>query len=159
MANMMNKVLDMVPGKRYLIMENSSGGGDKLGSSPEEIGKMFKKAKNKRIRVCIDTAHAFEAGELNDFSKKDLDQFVERCDKAFGWKNVVCIHLNDSKTEHGSCHDRHENIGEGYIGLKAFQNMAKHKAFKNLTWLTEVPGFEGTGSDAKNMKIVQSLFA
>lgn len=157
-ATMMNKVIDAVPGKSFLIMENSSGGGDKLGSSPEEIGKIFKKAKNKRVRVCLDTAHAFEAGELQTFSKKELDGFVERCDKAFGWKNVVCLHLNDSKTEHGSFHDRHENIGEGYIGLKAFQNLATHAAFKDLVWLTEVPGFDGNGSDKKNMAIVKKLF-
>lgn len=157
MAKMMNVVLDEVPGKSFLIMENSSGGGDKLGASPEEIGKMFKKAKNKRIKVCIDTAHAFAAGELTDFSKKDLDQFVGRCDKAFGWKNVVCIHLNDSKAAHGSFVDRHENIGEGEIGLQAFKHMKKHKAFKDLPWIAEVPGFDGNGSDIKNMEIVKGL--
>lgn len=157
-ANMINKVIEQVPGKSYLIMENSSGGGDKLGATPEEIGKIFKKAKNKRLKVCLDTAHAFEAGQLKSFSKKELDEFVDRCDKAFGWKHVVCIHLNDSKTEHGSFHDRHENIGKGHIGLKAFQNLAKHKAFKDLPWITEVPGFDGQGSDKKNMDIVKKLF-
>lgn len=157
-GKMMQKVLDEVPGKSFLIMENSSGGGDKLGSSPEQIGAIYKAAgKPKRVKVCIDTAHAFAAGELQTFSKKELDSFVERCDKAFGWKNVVCIHLNDSKSPHGSFVDRHENIGEGEIGLKAFQTLAKHKAFKDLPWMTEVPGFDGNGSDVKNMEIVKGL--
>ncbi|KKT90933.1 MAG: putative endonuclease 4, partial [Candidatus Jorgensenbacteria bacterium GW2011_GWA2_45_13] len=59
---------------------------------------------------------------------------------------------------YASHHDRHENIGEGYIGLDGFKALAKEKRLWNKTWLLEVPGFEGEGPDKKNIDIVRSLF-
>lgn len=154
----MNKVLEKVPGKSFLIMENSSGGGGKLGSSPEEIGEMFNLANNPRIKICLDTAHAFAANELGEkVTDKTVDSFVSRCDKSFDWKNVVCIHLNDSKVAAGTFADRHENLGAGLIGLKGLRSFVKHKAMKNLPLIMEVPGFGDNGSDVENVKILQKL--
>jgi len=152
----MRRVLKEVSGKTSLIIENSAGAGLKLGNTPEEIGKMFRGVKNKRIKVCLDTAHAFEAGILK-YTPKEITDFVKVCDKEFGWKNVVCIHLNDSKTEFDSKHDRHENVGEGFIGLKSFQNLAKNKDFKKVPWILEVPGFDNNGPDKKNIEILKKM--
>jgi deoxyribonuclease IV len=151
-------VLEKAPGKAQLIMENTAGGGSKVGAEISEIGEVFWGVKNKRVKVCIDTAHSFEAGVLNDFSKKDLNSFVKLCDKEFGWKNVVALHVNDSMTKYGSHHDRHDNIGAGEIGLEAFRNLAKHSQFNKLPWILEVPGFAGEGPDKKNIEILRKLF-
>ncbi len=157
MAKGMKEVLKKAPGKSLLIMENSSGGGSKIGSTPEEIGEIFQAVNTERVKICIDTQHAFAAGLLTEYSLAEIETFVKRCDVAFGWHNVAALHLNDSKTASGSFHDRHENIGEGMIGLKGFKNLAACKKMENLPWLLEVPGFTGGGPDQENVEIVKKI--
>lgn len=157
MAKGMQEVLNQVPGQVQLIMENSSGGGSKIGSTPEEIGAIFDLVKSDRVKICLDTQHAFAAGLLNEYSPSQIDDLVQRCEQGFGWQNVVALHLNDSKTASGSCHDRHENIGEGMIGLAGFKNLSKNKQFTHLPWILEVPGFAGGGPDQKNVQILKKI--
>ena len=158
-ADGMKRVLSDVPGTSQLIMENAAGGGMKIGAAPEEIGAIFQQVKSPRVKVCIDTAHAFEAGILKTFSKEELDEFARACDKAFGWKHIAVLHVNDSKTPFGSHSDRHENIGEGEMGIRPFQYLAKHAKFNKLPWILETPGFGGMGPDRRNIGIVKNLFA
>jgi deoxyribonuclease-4 len=53
--------------------------------------------------------------------------------------------------------DRHENIGEGQIGLDGFQNLMSHTAFRDTPFLLEVPGFDNEGPDRRNVEILKSL--
>ena len=151
------EVLKKTPGEAKLILETSAGGGTKLGLNAKTVGKILKEIKSKRIGVCFDTAHAFEAGTINydsDTIKKTFDEW----DEEVGLENIVVIHANDSKTEFGSHNDRHENIGEGYIGLKGFKNLAKEKRLHNKPWILEVPGYDKTGPDKKNVDILRACF-
>lgn len=157
-AKGMLAVLKKVPGKTQLIMENGAAGGTKLGGTPEEIGEIYAMAKkHPRIKVCLDTQHLFAAGVMKDYSEKEIKELVKRCETAFGWNNVVAFHANDSMSDSGSHYDRHENIGAGKIGLKGFQNLAKNKQTGTLPWILEVPGFDDTGPDKKNIDILKSL--
>jgi len=156
-ADGMNEVLAKTSGSTKLIMENSAGGGNKIGLTAEEIGTMFNLANNDRIKICIDTAHAFGAGILNTYSPEELNAFAATCEKAFGLKNIIVLHINDSLVPFDSKKDRHENIGEGHIGLPAFQNLANHPHFNSIPWILEVPGFQGTGPDKQNIDILKSL--
>ncbi len=158
-ADAMNDVLKRVPGHSLLIMENAAGGGDKLGATMEEIGTIFRLAKNKRVKVCIDTQHAFAAGAIQAYTKKDVDAFAKEIDVHFGLEHVVALHLNDSKSECDSHYDRHENIGEGHIGKAGFKVLAEHNAFARLPWLLEVPGFVDTGPDKKNVDIIKKIIS
>jgi len=155
----MNQVLDNVPGKSFLIMENAAGGGDKLGATAEEIGTIFRMAKHKRVKVCIDTQHAFAAGAISAYTKKEVTAFAKELDTHIGFEHIVALHLNDSKSECGSHYDRHENIGEGSIGKAGFVALAEHKQFNTLPWLLEVPGFDETGPDKKNVDILKKIIA
>lgn len=145
----------------YLIMENSAGGGNKLGLTPEGIGQIYNQVQNpdikKHIKICIDTAHAFSAGILQHFTKKELDDFTKKCDQSFSLKNLIVLHVNDSMTPFDSKKDRHQNIGKGEIGLKAFKNLSKHHFFGSLPWILEVPGFDHNGPDKKNIQTLKSL--
>jgi len=152
------KVLTNVKGSSKLIMENTAGGGAKIGNTVEEIGILFKKVKSGRLGVCIDTAHAFESGEIKEYSTKEIKEFVKKIDKAFGINNLCVLHVNDSKTKYASNHDRHENIGEGYIGLTAFKNLAKNSQLNKLPWLLEVPGYGNEGPDKKNIATIKKCF-
>lgn len=154
----MKTVLEQAPGKAHLLIENAAGGGAKIGAVPEEIGQIMKGVNSKRVKVCIDTAHSFESGLIEGYTKPNVEVFLKRWDEAVGLENVHALHVNDSKTEFNSHHDRHENIGEGYIGLAGFQQLAKTPTLHDKAWLLEVPGFDDSGPDKKNVDILKRLF-
>jgi deoxyribonuclease-4 len=156
-AEAMKVVLKNTPGKTQLIIENTAGGGQKIGATVNEIATLMKLVKSPRVKVCIDTAHAFEAGEL-DYSENGIKNFFDECDEKIGIVNIVALHLNDSKTLFNSHNDRHENIGEGQIGLAGFKRLAKEKRLWDKDWLLEVPGFADDGPDARNVAMLKSLF-
>lgn len=154
----MKQVLKAVPSKTCLIMENSAGGGHKLGLDFAEVGKIMKAVGSARVKTCLDTAHIFEAGGIDEYSKQKIKKLFDEFDKYIGMDNLVALHINDSKTAFNSHHDRHENIGQGYIGLEGFKNLAKEKRLLDKDWLLEVPGFDGMGPDKENMEILKELF-
>lgn len=153
-AEGISEVLKRVPGNCYLAMENAAGGGTKIGSVPTDFEYIIKKVKSSRLKVCIDTAHSFEAGHI-DYTPKSVKNFYDTWEKACGKGRIIVLHANDSKTEFNSHHDRHENIGKGYIGIKGFQNLAKDPRVKDLPWLLEVPGYDDMGPDKKNVDILR----
>ncbi len=154
----MKEVLQNVPGKTQLIIENAAGGGSKLGFDAKEIGGMLKAMDDPRVKVCYDTAHGFEAGTIERYDAKTIREFFDEWDKELGIKNIVALHINDSKTPFDSRHDRHENIGQGYIGLEGFKNLAREKRLHDKAWLLEVPGFDDKGPDKENVEILKNCF-
>lgn len=151
------QVLKNVPGKSWLVLENAAGGGQKLGYDAKEMGKMLKMIKSKRVKICFDTAHAFEAGIIEEYSPKKIKENFDEWDREVGMENIVALHVNDSKTDFNSRHDRHENIGEGYIGLGGFRNLMKEKRLHNKAWILEVPGFGEEGPDKDNIEILKKM--
>ncbi|HEY4526191.1 MAG TPA: deoxyribonuclease IV [Candidatus Paceibacterota bacterium] len=152
-------ILKEVPGKSKLILENSAGGGDKLGSSLEDLAGILKLiGVTKRVAVCFDTAHAFESGLVSKYDSAGISNLRRNIDKFIGWENISCLHVNDSKTEAGSKHDQHQNIGQGYVGLEGFGRLARIQEFRRVPWLLEVPGFASEGPDKKNVDIIRGLF-
>ena len=152
------KVLEKSKGDSLIILENSSAGGAKLGANPKEIGEILNKIKSDRTKVCFDTAHAFEAGVAKYDDQGTIAKVFDEWDKEIGLENIVAIHANDSKTPFASHNDRHENIGEGCIGLAGFKNLAKENRLKDKIWLLEVPGFDNLGPDKRNIDILKSCF-
>lgn len=157
-AKAMKEVLKKVPGTSYLVIENAAGGGAKIGRTASEIGTLMKMVDDDRVKVCFDTAHAFEAGIIDEYTPQKTKVLFDEWDKEVGMKNIVALHINDSKTPFDSHHDRHENLGEGYIGLKGFKVLAKEKRLHHAAWMLEVPGFEGGGPDLRNVEILRSCF-
>ncbi len=153
-----NKILEDVPGKSFLVMENAAGGGGKIGKTAVELAFILKKVGSKRLKVCFDTAHAYESGIVKEYSASEVKKFVDEWDNEIGIQNIVAIHANDSKTPWNSHNDRHENIGEGYIGLAGFKALAKEERLWDKAWLLEVPGFRNEGPDKKNVDILKSCF-
>ena len=108
-------------GKPYLLLENSAGGGDKIGTTIEDIARLLDGAASDRVDVCFDTAHAFEAGLVTEYAPAAIKKLFDSWDAAIGLDRLAVIHANDSKTAMGSNHDKHENIGEGFIGMTGFR--------------------------------------
>jgi deoxyribonuclease-4 len=140
-----------------LILENSAGAGGNIGNSLEELAKMLDAMKgHKRMAVCIDTAHALTSG-YDIRTKEGLDDFLDQFDRLIGLDRLVVMHLNDSKADIDTHVDRHENIGDGFIGLEGFRNIINHPKLAHVSGVMEVPGLEGNGPDAANLERLRKL--
>ncbi len=155
----MQEVLAQVPGDTWLVMENSSGGGGKLGSTASDLGTIKRLVNSPRVKVCFDTAHAFEAGVLaENVTPENVKKVFDEWDREISLKDLVALHVNDSKTLHNSHTDRHENLGHGHIGLKGFRALAAEKRLHHAAWILEVPGFDNEGPDKENVDILKKCF-
>ena len=140
-----------------LILENSAGAGGNIGNSLEELSMMFDAmGGHKRMAVCIDTAHALTSGyEIR--TEEGLDQFLNDFDRLIGLDRLVVMHLNDSKADISTRVDRHENIGDGFLGLEAFKHIVNHPKLAHVSGILEVPGVDGSGPDAANIGRLKTL--
>ncbi|MBF8267285.1 MAG: putative endonuclease 4 [Dehalococcoidia bacterium] len=152
----MEQVLETSPEGVWLIIENSAGMGQHIGSSFQEIGQMTKALASPRVKVCLDTQHSFAAG-YNVVEEDGLNRALEEFDREIGLLNLVAVHANDSKVPFASGVDRHENIGQGHMGLEGFRCIMRHSAFRDVPFLLEVPGVEGKGPDKANLDILKGL--
>ena len=154
----LNEVLASSPKDVDLLLENSAGMGNHIGSKFEEIGRILRAVGDPRMHVCLDTQHTFAAG-YDVATKAGLDAAMLEFDREIGLAHLKAVHANDSKQALASGVDRHENIGEGHIGLDGFLNIMAHPAFRDVPFLLEVPGFEGKGPDKRNVDILKELRA
>jgi deoxyribonuclease-4 len=154
----MDQVLKASPENVWLTIENSAGMGDHICSKFSEIGQLMKAVGSPNVKVCLDTQHLFAAG-YDITHKEGLDRVMEDFDREIGLSNLVAVHANDSKTPFASAVDRHENIGEGHMGIDGFRTIMGHPAFKDVPFLLEVPGEEGNGPDKANLDLLKELRA
>src|SRR3989344_8846074 len=130
------KIHDGYKGTTKLLLEMSAGAGRVVGDTFEEIAAILfdPRLKKLKIGVCFDTCHAFASG-YDITTKKAVDETLKKFDKLIGFKYLDLIHCNDSKGSLGGHLDRHENLGQGNIGLECFKALAKHKAAGQLDWI------------------------
>ena len=103
--------------KRKVILENSAAEGNKLAKNLTEIAAMIQMVDaevREQVRVCIDTAHAFGAGEYHFGKVEDVNRFYCDVFKTLGVERLEVFHLNDSKVQFGKRADRHANLGRGH---------------------------------------------
>lgn len=150
-------VLEATPEDSLLILENSAGAGGNIGSNWADLGRIIREVGNPRVKVCIDTQHSFAAGY--DFSTAEgLELAMSEFEEEVGFDQLVAVHANDSKVPLGSGRDRHENIGDGLIGIEGFRRILHHRGFQDVPFLLEVPGFgEAKGPDQQNVDILKQL--
>ena len=150
------RVLAATPEDAWLILENSAGMGGAVGSKFAELGRIARESGSDRVRVCLDTQHAFAAGyDLK--TRSGLDKAMAEFDRDIGLDRLAAVHANDSKVALGGGLDRHENIGEGHIGRDGFENILSHPAFADVPFLLEVPGFDNEGPDKRNVDILKEI--
>ena len=125
--------------KVKVALETTAGQGSNLGYKFEQLAKMIElSAHPERVKVCIDTCHIFAAGY--DITTIDgYEKTISEFDRIIGLKRLVAIHVNDSKKGLGSKVDRHEHIGKGMIGEKAFGFIMRDKRFEKIPKLLETP--------------------
>ncbi|MDE2746910.1 MAG: deoxyribonuclease IV [Chloroflexota bacterium] len=155
-AASMTEALDRTPDNALLLLENNAGAGRSVGSTFAELSAIMNAVDNPRVRICLDTCHAHAAG-YNVATIAGLKDTVDEFQREIGAENLAAIHANDSKTELGSGKDRHENIGQGSIGIKAFRRMVRNRVLRKAAWLLEVPGYEGGGPGKADVDILKAL--
>ncbi len=120
-----------------VLLETMSGKGSEVGSSFEELSEIIRRVDHgDKLGVCLDTCHVYSAGY--DI-RNDLDGVLEQFDKTLGLKRLKAIHLNDSMTPFASRKDRHEKIGQGSLGMAAFEQIMRHPILKMLPFELETP--------------------
>jgi len=155
-AKAIEEVLADVPGDAWVILENSAGSGGTVGSRFAELGAIMRAAGSPRVKVCLDTQHAYAAG-YNVATKAGVEGAMAEFDREVGLEHLVAVHANDSKIELGGGVDRHDNIGSGRIGTKGFEAIMGHPAFAEVPFLLEVPGIEGEGPDKPNVDALKKM--
>jgi deoxyribonuclease-4 len=152
-------VLEEAPPGVTLVLENSSGGGDNLGSRIGDLAEILDAVPAglaHRLRFCLDTAHLWGAGY--DISSAEgassvLDEFAQH----IGLDRLVLLHLNDSRSELGSRTDRHEHVGAGRIGPEGLGVLLRDPRLATTTFVMETPGVD-EGYDAVNLRRALMLY-
>lgn len=137
-----------------VLLETMAGKGSEVGRTFEEIAEIIARVELKdKMGVCLDTCHVYDAGYdiVNN-----LDGVLEEFDKIIGLDRLKAIHLNDSKNPFKSHKDRHEKIGEGFLGLDAITNIINHPKLKHLPFFLETPN-ELDGY-AKEIELLRSKY-
>jgi len=144
--------------RTMLLLENTVGCGAQLGCRFEELRAMRRIGMERtdlKIGYCLDTCHLLAAGY--DIARAaGLEKAVEEISRRLGIENVKMFHANDSKTQLGSRRDRHENIGEGYIGNTGFRRILAHPKLRSKPFILETP-VEEEGDDRRNLENLKRL--
>ncbi|KAL9113612.1 MAG: hypothetical protein Q9227_002350 [Pyrenula ochraceoflavens] len=139
------------------VLENAAGSGTVIGSSFADLRDIIDQISpehRSRIGVCIDTCHAFAAGyDLR--SPETYAQVWNDFDRTVGFKYLKALHMNDSKAPLASKRDLHQNIGLGFLGLRAFHNVMNDPRFEGLPLILETPCEKPDPSDAKGKKTLE----
>lgn len=150
------EILKKTPESSLFIIENA--GTRKIGQTLDEISQIVKDVNSPRVKLCLDTCHLFSNGyQFNN--KKELDLFLNELNK-FKLLNILELwHVNDSRDEFDSGHDRHANIGQGKIKIDEFKTLLNHPKTKAYPFIIETPGFNDKGPDKKNLDILKSYIS
>ena len=136
-----------------ILLETMAGKGSEIGKTFEELNEIIKRVEQSdKVGVCLDTCHVHDGGY--DIVNS-LDEVLEQFDKVIGIDRLKALHLNDSKNPVGAHKDRHEKIGEGYIGINAFEKIVNHPVLSTLPMFLETPN-ELDGY-AKEIELLRSL--
>lgn len=140
LASNLNKALSattsIVP-----VLENMASRGNIIGGRFSDLAltiALIKPEHRHRIGVCIDTCHAFASGyDLR--TPAAFQNTMSEFDNVVGMKYLKAVHLNDSKAPLASGRDLHQNIGVGFLGLRAFHNIMNDSRFQNIPLVLETP--------------------
>ncbi len=157
-AESLRGLLDERPGyKVKLLLETTAGQGSSIGYRFEHLAEIMEKVNEPdRLGVCFDTCHVFAAG-YDISNKKGYDKIFKNFDNIVGFQTIEGFHLNDSKKGLGSRVDRHEHIGKGELGIKAFELLMNDKRFENVPMVLETPKGPDMEEDRINLKVLRGL--
>jgi deoxyribonuclease IV len=140
-----------------LLLENTAGTKNSMGSSLEEIATIIDafNALGPRLGICLDTCHLFAAGyELR--TPEGLQATLNQFQELIGLERLKLLHINDCRGAMGSHLDRHEHIGLGQIGENGFRLILRHSNLKDLPMILETP-VDSRRNDVANLQAARKL--
>lgn len=138
-VDMFSEILEASHGAT-LLLENSPGSRNELGSYFEEIADILTRLASYRARlgVCLDTAHLWGAGyDLS--SPEAVYETVTLFDRLVGLDRLQGVHANDSTLPRGALRDLHTIPGEGEIGIEGFRALVQHPGLAGMSYILELP--------------------
>lgn len=141
------------------LLETTAGQGSNLGWKFEHLATILDGVKDPdRLGICFDTCHVFAAGYPMG-TEKDYKNTMRDFNKLIGVKQIKAFHMNDSKKELGSRVDRHEHIGQGFLGIEPFRFLMNDRRFRKVPMYLETPKGDrnGTPWDVVNLRKLRRL--
>lgn len=120
-----------------VLLETMAGKGSEIGVRFEELKMIIDRVElPDQMGVCLDTCHVWDGGyDIGENIDRVLDEF----DRVIGLDKLYAIHLNDSKNAFGAHKDRHEKLGEGYIGYEVLKKVITHPFLQGRPFILETP--------------------
>ena len=154
----LEQALERCSDTTWLLLENSAGAGGTMGRSVDELAVLVERlGRHPRLGLCLDSCHLWVSG-VDVTDPKTLDALLEDVDARIGLDRLRALHVNDASAPLGSNRDRHANIGEGLLGDK-LRTFLGHPRLQGLPALLEVPGRNGKGPDAEEIRKLKDLHA
>lgn len=146
-----------------ICLETMAGQGTHLGYRFEHLASILEQVgSSERLGVCLDTCHVF-AGGYDIRTLESYEATLAEFDRVVGLQHLKFFHFNDTKHELGSRKDRHEHIGQGYIGLEGFANFVNDPRWADYPAHLETPKTETDDAgntidmDVENLKVLRGL--
>jgi deoxyribonuclease-4 len=138
-----------------IALEVTAGQGTALAYKFEHFAALLEQVDEAdRLGFCLDTCHLLAAGY--DFrTRQGYDAMMDAWEELVGIERIRVIHLNDSKKDLGSRVDRHEHIGQGYIGTKGFEFLLNDRRLAASPMVLETP--KDDNADVRNLATLRSL--
>jgi deoxyribonuclease-4 len=124
-----------------ILIENTAGGDNAMARKFDTLARLWDAVGEFGAGFCLDTCHAFAAGE-------ELVGIVDRVKAITG--RIDLVHLNNSRDEFDSARDRHANINSGTIEPEV---LAAVVAAAGATVVVETPA-DGQAEDIAYLRQV-----
>ncbi|AKA48694.1 hypothetical protein IX51_05815 [uncultured archaeon] len=154
-AEALNQVL-FKEQKSKILLETAAGQGSNVGYNFEQLAEIIDQISLKdKVGICFDTCHVWASG-YDIKSPEGYAETMDSFDSTLGLDRLNGFHLNDSKKGTGSRVDRHEQIGQGTLGMDGISNFVNDRRFRNVPMILETPrGEEGYDED---LKVIRGVF-
>jgi len=157
-AEGVTRALEAVEGPTRVLLELTAGGGTTVGGSFEHLAAILRQVPNElqdRLGVCFDTCHAYSAGyDLIG----DYNGVWSAFSDILGLERLGLFHMNDSKNPFASRKDRHEQLGQGSLGVEPFRRIVQDSRFDGTPKILETPKEDDpVGNDLRNLNLLRSF--
>jgi deoxyribonuclease-4 len=154
----LRRALERCSETTWLLLENTAGAGGTIGRSIDELAVLVDRLdRHPRLGVCLDSCHLWVSG-VDVTDPGALDAALDELDERIGLDRLRALHVNDARDGLGSNRDRHANVGEGVLGEDLGVFLSRPR-FQGLPAVLEVPGRDGKGPDADEVRKLKELHA
>ncbi len=140
-----------------VLIEATAGQGTSLGFRFEHLAAIIEQVEQpERLGVCLDTCHIFAAGydiRTPEAYGRTMDEFQ----RLVGFDRLQAIHVNDSRKDLGSRVDRHDQIGEGALGIEAFRCLMQDQRLMDIPKILETHKGPELEEDRRNLELLRQL--